>query len=195
VIFTDGSTSGRQKRGDAGVYIIDRRTGKEIKDSALTGPICSSYAAEEVAFLKALEWLIENPRESTTICTDSLSLQKALTNDDWKDSQDWIKKIKKMCHRIQGEITVLWIPSHCGCEGNEDADRLAKEGTKKEQSGVPITHVIAQAKIKNSKWAIEHQRAQEVYREKRKLNSRRRRAAQGKYPHYMQDSVRVTQNS
>ena len=168
VIFTDGSTSGRQERGGAGVYIIDRRTGKEIKDCAPAGAICSSYAAEGVAFLKALEWLRENPRATTTICTDSLSLQKALANDDWKDSQDWIRKIKETCHRIQGEVTVLWIPSHCGCEGNEEADRLAEEGTKKEQSGVPITHAIAQARIKNSKWAVEHQRAQEVYREKRK---------------------------
>ena len=78
------------------MYIIDRKTGKGKKHSAPAGAICSSYAEEGVAFLKALEWLRENPREATTICPDSLSLQKALANDDWKDSQDWIRKIKKM---------------------------------------------------------------------------------------------------
>ena len=95
----------------------------------------------------------------------SLSLQKALPNDHWKDSQDWIRKIMKLCHRIQGKITVLWITSHCGCKGDAEACRLAEEGTKKEQIRVPFTH--AQARINNSKWAVEHQRAWEVYCKKR----------------------------
>ena len=35
---------------------------------------------------------------------------------------------------------VQWIPAHCGLAGNEEADRLAKEGSKKEQQSLPISY-------------------------------------------------------
>ena len=72
------------------------------------------------------------------------------------------------CHKLDGEITVLWVPSHCGCAGNEEADRLADEGTKLNQQEVPITHAIAQARVRKRKWTVEHDRAKEVFGAKRK---------------------------
>ena len=89
VIYTDGSTGGNQELGGAGVFIIDTRTGTETRERHAAGSICSSYAAEGVAFLKALEWLEEkNPTGSATICTDSMFLHSALSNDDRKDTED-----------------------------------------------------------------------------------------------------------
>jgi ribonuclease HI len=35
----------------------------------------------------------------------------------------------------------VWIPSHCGIEGSEDADKLAKRGT--EQSQAPCSQAYA----------------------------------------------------
>ena len=168
IIYTDGSTDGNQNRGGAGVYIVDRRTGNEIRRSFAAGEICSSYAAENVALLRALEWLEVNSAETATICTDSMSIHEALANDDWKDAQDWVRKVKEKSYVLTGKITILWIPSHCGCEGNETADQLANEGTKLNQADIPVTHDIAQARVRKRKWSVSHDRAKDTYRERRK---------------------------
>ena len=60
VIYTDGSTDGNKNRGGAGLYIQDRKTQEEVKLSFAAGAIFSSYGAEGVALLRAMEWLEEN---------------------------------------------------------------------------------------------------------------------------------------
>ena len=65
-------------------------------------------------------------------------------------------------------MTLLWVPSHCGVEGNEEADRLAELGTVEDQKEVPITQAIAYAKIKKKKWTITHERAKAIFRDKLK---------------------------
>ena len=168
VIYTDGSTDGNQNRGGAGVYVQDRRGDREERMSFAAGEICSSYGAESVALLRALEWIEEHQVKTATICTDSMSVHKALANDDWKDAQDWLRKIKEKCHQLETKITILWVPSHCGCEGNEVADRLADAGTELDQSEIPITYAIAQARVKKRKWEVQHQRARDTYGERKK---------------------------
>ena len=37
-------------------------------------------------------------------------------------------------------IVLQWIPRHCGIKGNEEADRLAKECSQKEQPDVPLEY-------------------------------------------------------
>ena len=168
VIFTDGSTDGNQNKGGAGVFIHDRRNDVKERLSYPAGEICSSYGAEGVALLRALEWLDQKNVATATICTDSLSLHKALANDDWKDAQDWLRKIKEKSHLLETDITILWIPSHCGCEGNEEADRLADEETKLEQAGIPITYDIAKARVRKRQWEVTHKRAKDIYGERKK---------------------------
>ena len=89
-----------------------------------------------------------DPEQQTIICNNMYRQHvHPLANDDWKDAQDWMRKIKELSHILETTVTILWIPSHCGCEGNEEADRLAEEGTKLEQSEVPITFAIAKARV------------------------------------------------
>ena len=107
VIFTDGSTDGNQNRGGAGVFIHDKRSDVEERLCYPAGEICSSYGAEGVALLRALEWLEKAKVKTATICTDSMSLFKALANDDWKDAQDWIRKIKEISHQLETDTTIL----------------------------------------------------------------------------------------
>lgn len=168
VIFTDGSTDAEQNNGGAGVFVQDRRTGVTERFSYPAGKICSSYGAEGVALLRALELLERRHISTATICTDSLSLQKALANDDWKDAQDWLRKIKEKSYTLKTEVTILWLPSHCGCEGNEEADRLADEGTKLDQTKIPITFAIAKARVRKRKWEVTHERAKQVYGDRKK---------------------------
>ena len=168
IIYTDGSTSGRQEYGGAGAYIQNRRDETEERLCWPAGRYCASYGAECVAFLRAVEWAERNGLTSIAVCTDSLSLQQALENDDWRDAEDWIGNIKEAVHNWGGCITLVWIPSHCGVAGNEEADRLADMGSKMSQDGVPVTHATAKARIRREKWTIGHARAEEVYGERRR---------------------------
>ena len=168
VIFTDGSTDAEQNNGGAGVFVQDKRTGVTERLSYPAGKICSSYGAEGVALLRALELLERRHISTATICTDSLSLQKALANDNWKDAQNWLRKIKEKSYTLKTEVTILWLPSHCGCEGNEEADRLADEGTKLDQTKIPITFAIAKARVRKRKWEVTHERAKQVYGDRKK---------------------------
>ena len=64
--------------------------------------------------------------------------------------------------RVEGSVTILWVPSHCGVDGNEEADRLAGKVTKLNQKDVPTTHNIARARVKKQRWQILHKRANEI---------------------------------
>ena len=162
IVYTDGSTNGNQENGGAGVYIEDTRTGEQHEFSYPAGKLCSSYGSECLALLKALEWIQTNPG-SSTICTDSLSLQQALRNNNWKDNNDLLMKIKGIATTIDHPITLLWVPSHCDLEGNEKADELANQGSKLCQVGIPVSHEIVKARIKRRKWSVTHERAKETY--------------------------------
>ena len=156
VIYTDGSTSGQQEDGGAGVLIMDGNGRSLFEASFPAGKLCSSYTGECVAMLRALEWLQENPMTSL-ICTDSLSLQSALAQNNWKDRDPWLKEIKQILFTLEEPVTLLWIPSHCDIPGNEKADELAKAGGELEQDQIPVTHKIVKANIKSRKWTVKTQ--------------------------------------
>ena len=157
-IYTDGSTGGDQKRGGACIYIEDEDGNSILEASYPAGEYCSSYSGEGVAAVKALEWLVENPADAT-LCTDSLSLHEALNCNRWNDLDPCINRLKALIRTIPTNITILWLPSHCGVAGNDKADDLANRGAQMDQSGVPVTHNIVKAKIKSRKWEIVHERA------------------------------------
>ena len=167
VIYTDGSTDGSQENGGAGVYIEDEQGNTLLQTSFAAGKYCSSYSGECVAMLRTVEWLLEHPQTST-ICTDSLSLHSALASNDWKDKDPWLKQIKMKMFELQYSTTVLWVPSHCGIPGNDKADELAKTGSELPQDDIPVTHQIMKAKIKSRGWPITHPRAAETFGNKRK---------------------------
>ena len=111
-IYTDGSTSGDQKNGGAGIYVETREGEKLHEESWPAGSLCSSYTGECVAFLRALEWIERVNEQDVLICTDSKSLQESLRSNSWKDTDIWLKKIKNLIKDLPTEITLLWLPSH-----------------------------------------------------------------------------------
>ena len=130
-LFTDGSTSGDQQKGGAGVFVQDKSGNILHEEYKAAGAICSSYDGECVAMLMALEW-IERKKEPETkyaIFTDSKSLVNSLEARNWKDTHEWLRMIKTKLSQIEYQLTICWIPSHCNTFGNEKADALAEKGS------------------------------------------------------------------
>ena len=168
-IYTDGSTSGDQTNGGAGIHIRSK-DGKVIAEiSTPAGKYCSSYDGEGVTMIKAIQWITEKNENNKrfAIYTDSRSLVDALKTNNWRDSSEWLRMIKSLSRNLQQDITLYWIPSHCGTEGNEEADRLANVGAKLPQENVPVSYNIMKAKIRSLPWIISHERAKNTYKERR----------------------------
>ena len=170
VIYTDGSTSGTQENGGAGIS-IQTTSGEIVEElSYPAGEWCSSFTGECVAFYEAIKWIRANEvpeQETVLICSDSMSLAQALDNGSWKDQDPWIKLIKDEIHELLPKIILLWIPSHCDVAGNERADELARKGTELDQNETFVTHKIVKAKIKSRKWTVKNEKAVEIYQSRR----------------------------
>ena len=94
--------------------------------------------------------------QTSTICTDSLSLHSALASNDRKDKGPLMIQIKKKMFELQHSTTVLRVPSHCSISGNDKADELARTGSELPQDNVRVTDHIMKAKIKSRGWPITH---------------------------------------
>jgi ribonuclease HI len=194
-IYIDGSTSGKQEFGGAGVYAEGNDSFPLHEECVPAGRYCSSFTAEGCAFLHALQWIEQfehsappspslamrnqldaeqdeglvgsepatDPNPTVLVCTDSMSLTRALESNDWRDADPWMKSIKQTLHRMKTNIKLLWIPSHCDIPGNDRADELADRGAKLSQKNTITTHGIVKAKIRNRKWKVTHERAKRTF--------------------------------
>jgi ribonuclease HI len=70
----------------------------------------------------------KNISKRIVLLTDSLSTIEALTsrNRDLEELRDSPHKLSK-----HHEVTLRWIPGHCGIPRTKRADTLAKEGSTK----------------------------------------------------------------
>ncbi|XP_043213195.1 uncharacterized protein LOC122377325 [Amphibalanus amphitrite] len=90
----------------------------------------SIFSAELIAIHSALKYVSSKNIEKAVICTDSASSVKAIAHRKM-EKNEIVYKIKKMIIGFTDEnkhVILLWIPSHVGIQGNEKADKLAKEG-------------------------------------------------------------------
>ena len=158
-VFTDGSAEGAIKNGGAGVY-IRYPSGSTESHATPTGKNSTNFRAESEALLQATKILNqkENLPENTVFLTDCKSI---LQNVISKENDQITNKIKTEIESLQHKtnISLQWIPSHCGIGGNENADKLSKEGSRLEQPNNPISYCEIKTIIKsnmNSKWKETH---------------------------------------
>ena len=150
-IWTDGSVQeGNQNGGGAAAIITTKLTSTTLKSAA--GAV-ASYEAEMEAIKIALEYVSTLGQEQGTsvrIMTDSLSsLSKLATGPEGQDANCGIT-IWKAVEKI-GRCTFVWVPAHCGLEGNECADVAAGEATHLAQDIRPLTLNTAKAVIKKER--------------------------------------------
>ena len=67
--------------------------------------------------------------------------------DQGKLIEDIRRALKEL--NLKTHLVLQWIPSHCGVQGNERADRLSKEGSKEKQYEHPVPYSEAKTLLRN----------------------------------------------
>ena len=136
---------------------------KTIESSIPTGTHCSNYKAELEAIKEALIILLLEritpsiPKAGAVLLSDSRSVLEKLEYSG--EERQYLAKCLGNVVRNTESLVLQWIPAHCRIEGNERADRLAKEGSVLEQIESDLTYREVKSIIKsslNNKWKESH---------------------------------------
>ena len=149
--YTDGS---KMDNGVGAGLIIKNGEETAITKSYQLQPETSVFQAEIMAINKAIDTLEESDINSKDIIifTDSQSalgaIDKHKTNS--KIVLDTVNKLNKLGKA--NNLNLKWVKAHVGIDGNETADRLAKEGSagiNASTLNIPLPHSQWKHKIKN----------------------------------------------
>lgn len=127
IIYTDASKDLDGRTG-AAVHIPDLN----ISIKKRTSDHLSILAVEMSAIILALQWIEDFKTLQPVICSDSMSSLLSIENGSSPCRQDLLNEINQILFVLtqQGlHVQFVWVPAHRGVEGNEAADRLAKEAT------------------------------------------------------------------
>ncbi|RUS76474.1 hypothetical protein EGW08_015758 [Elysia chlorotica] len=160
-VYTDGSAEEAVTNGGSGVY-IEMPNQETIEISIPTGTHCSNYKAELEAIKEALT-ILERitpsiPKARAVLLSDSRSVLEKLEDLKGEERQYLAKCLGNVVRNTES-LVLQWIPAHCRIEGNERADRLAKEGSVLEQIKSDLTYREVKSIIKtslNKKWKKSH---------------------------------------
>ena len=157
-IYTDGSAfKGTMNAGYGARVQFPDQTREELFESC--GAHSSNYEAEARAIEASLHHISNiftekvKPRNNIVIFSDAKSVLEALGNEDLKDMT--IRKLSRnisnviTAHTI--DITLQWIPGHTNIPGNEQADKLAKQGARCPQQNNTASMNTAKQIIKQNK--------------------------------------------
>jgi ribonuclease HI len=143
-IYTDGTPGdfGRDS-GAAAVVCTGPPDGIVVKAVRRRrgGVLSSPYEAELEGLRLALEWLqtlSTSTRGQVLIAIDCKALVLELAQPSSADDSTLAELVEAL-DDLSFDIVIQWVPSHCGIEGNEEADREASRATtgrKREEEGV-----------------------------------------------------------
>lgn len=107
------------------------------------------YTGELIAILKALEMAYGLPEAHIVIVTDSMS--STLGIKQIYPTNKVLIQIKEQLYRLQNNqktIKLIWVPSHIGIQGNEEADKTAVAATA--DRNTPIIEKIPHSDFKQT---------------------------------------------
>ena len=125
-IYTDGS---KTADGSAYAMVCRRPRLPNLNRSSKLHRDATIFTSELYAIQEAVKTGKSLPSETTVIISDSKSSIQALTKPFSKNSL--VKNIQKEAYDSTNEFLMCWVPSHIGVHGNEIADKLARETTKR----------------------------------------------------------------
>ena len=115
--------------------------------------MCSTYRAEAQALLTVTETVtqLETRPKKVVLLKDSISVLQSLASGYAEDYtlRHLIQSLNSLTSRTTAVLQ--WIPAHTGIHGNEAADKLAKEGSKKQQSKSKLSYQEAKTLIRNKR--------------------------------------------
>ncbi|KAH6919798.1 hypothetical protein HPB50_029214 [Hyalomma asiaticum] len=132
VIYTDAAlpTDGTSNTCYATAW-YDQTNGNQNRHYHVSTEAVYSTRAELVAILDYLEWALETASETDRIhhrvYTDSQAAYRSCTNVHYTDPV--LQKIRHQARLLRDcgqDVTILWVPAHCGIPGNEKGHRLAR---------------------------------------------------------------------
>ncbi|XP_018599110.1 ribonuclease H1 [Scleropages formosus] len=143
VVYTDGCCSRNGNRGArAGIGVYWGPDHPLNVAERLQG-IQTNQRAELQAACRALELARDMNIKKLVLYTDSMFTINGVTNwiKNWKANGWKLKSGGSVIHKVEfekldklnSELEVIWlhIPGHAGYKGNEEADRLSREGASK----------------------------------------------------------------
>ena len=145
-VYTDGSADAAIKNGGSGIF-IRHPDGRTLSRSVPAGRQSSNYRAEINALHEAARLSsADNPPSHIVFLTDCRSAIQSLQSPSEQMERDTLHLLSDLSQRTK--VTVQWIRAHCGLAGNDEADRLAKSGSRLEQENQPVSYKEAKTLVK-----------------------------------------------
>jgi len=144
-VYTDGSKDPRGIVGAA--YCI---ASLNITRNFRLSDDVSVYTAEMVAIREALRFILNHKIIKAIVATDSLSVLQSLQSGVSHSRPTLLEELRLTIDQIQtmgGDLIFIWVPAHCGINGNEHADLLAKRALSNKKIDKPIDLELKEAFI------------------------------------------------
>ena len=157
-VYTDGSAfKGTTKAGCGARIEYSDKTCDELSEPC--GLYCDNFEAEALALQHVLQKMTEtfethpNKIANCVIFSDSQSVLKVLDENNYttKAIIDLALLISTFIGKFDIALYLQWIPSHCGIQGNERADTLAKRGASMLQPDRSVSLATTKKILKSNK--------------------------------------------
>ena len=136
-IYTDGSKDPDNQKAGCGIYVV----GPQVQQGLRVTNGASVFATEISAIIWALWWVEQVKPDRVVICSDSAAALVALRSRTSRARADLINEVLISLLRVEKvgcEVVFLWVPAHIGVEGNEAADKLAKNSLQRDNIDVEM---------------------------------------------------------